>query len=190
MCVLNYLMPDHCEMFWHFSYLWFMKITSISSRAFYTFYRDHIKSKRRSKKNSIKGRQKVLDLQATIWETVAEHYLENQAGVYIDNIGYLCHMIKPERDLSISPFVNEIKYINSNGYKYRHLALELSDKKRYFHLFLNTNLIGKSKAKIAKRTRYRFLYNEVMAKKHAIKDKIIRKVYDKSKLKCKLKTFL
>lgn len=99
-------------------------------------------------------------------------------------------MIRPERELSISYMMKELKYISSNGYRYRHLILDLVDKRRYYHFELSDSLIRQSKVLVSKGRRYRFLYNEVIAKKRIIKDKKVKIVYDKDKLKCKLINFL
>ena len=72
-----------------------MKRTSIQSPYFAAYYHRLMKRKNGFKKGMIRDRGEVLRLLSIIWKTVSEHYVEADAGVYVDNVGYLCHVLIP-----------------------------------------------------------------------------------------------
>lgn len=155
-----------------------MKHSTIYSNYFVSYYHKQMISKKGLMKRTIMDRSEVLSLLSLIWKTVSEHYLENDGGVYIDNIGYLCHMIVPHQKFGISRITNDVIRMGTNGYKYNHTVLDFSSYKRYYHLVISDYLKKKSKNKMNKGKRYRFLYNEVQAKKHIFKDFQIKNVCD------------
>ena len=74
-----------------------MKIASVSDKYFIAFYKRVCKRKKRV----IRDGKELLALQRTIFETIADLYVKNDAGVYVRGIGYLCHMMKKNFDFSI-----------------------------------------------------------------------------------------
>ncbi len=76
-----------------------MKRTSIQSPYFAAYYHRLMKRKNGFKKGMIRDRGEILRLLSIIWKTVSEHYVEADAGVYVDNVGYLCHVLIPGQRL-------------------------------------------------------------------------------------------
>lgn len=167
-----------------------MKHTTISSSYFVSYYRRLMRNKRRKdghKRGTLSNCTECLALLSLIWETVAEHYLQNEGGVYIDNIGYLCHMLIPNQRFGIDPITKDIRRINTNGYRYNHTVLDFGDPKRFFHLTLSDYLQKKAKIVMNDGERYRFLYNEVQAKRYAIKDFHVKNVFNPEELRYRKK---
>lgn len=159
-----------------------MKTTTISSYYFVSFYHKQMRRKNGMKKGTISDRDEVLSLLSIIWQTVAEHYLNNDGGVYVEHIGYLCHMMIPGRKFYVSKMTGDVCRMGTNGIKYNHTCLDFGDTKRYFHLELSGYLKSKSKEKMRSGKKYRFLYNEVMAKMGYGRPWKITKVFDDNKL--------
>lgn len=157
-----------------------MKRTSICNNYFVSFYKRMMKRKQVGKKRIISDRYKVKKLQNIIWETVLEHYIQNEGGVYIDNFGYLCHIINPKRNFGINHLIGEVMNIHTNGHRYRHVVLDFSPKSQYYHIDLSTLTKRKSRNK-----KYKFLYREVCAKRHLGKVPRIPKVFKEEELKCR-----
>lgn len=160
-----------------------MKRTRITSNHFYSFYRRMMRLYKK-KKGLIKDRNDLMDLQSLIWETVADHYLNNEGGVYIDNIGYLCHMMIPCKMLRVSDLFGTLIHGSTNGYKYKHMVLCLDSDKTYFQLDISKALQKKSNDKMSKGKRYKFLYREVMSKIKTLRRERIPVIYKKEELKC------
>lgn len=161
-----------------------MKKTSIATNYFYSFYKRTMASRRIKKGRMISDRSKLLKLQSIIWKTVAEHYIENEGGVYLDNFGYLCHIINPKKNFSINHLIGEVRNIHTGGYKYRHTALDFPFFRRYYHLEIENSVKRKSRDR-----KYKFLYREVLAKRHIEKDFRIFKIFKKGELLCRSKNF-
>lgn len=130
------------------------------SNYFYTFYREWC---RRRRWIGIKDRKEAMALRVIVWHTILEHYLENEGGVYLENLGYLCHMIIPNQSVG-----NKICTLNGkayrNGYRYRHVCLEIRrNRAHYFYLDLSKATMQKSREAMRRGRRYRFLYREVLA---------------------------
>ena len=154
-----------------------VKRVLMSSQDFPAFYRFFMKNSRRGRKRIIKKNADILYLQSVIWKTIVEHYLNNIGGVYIDNLGYLCHRIVPRQSFPITRNKRIVAKIETNGYVYRHECLDFlwmkRDKKIYYHLHLSKILKKKSNELMKKGVKYKFLYREVMAKKHIFREQNI-----------------
>lgn len=173
---LKFLIKNSCK----------MKRTTIQSDFFVAYYHHIYKRKGGYKKGTISNYDEVLKLLSTIWETVYEHYMETDGGVYIDNIGYLCHPIIPaEQKFIVTKTFDNVIREETNGRAYRHTVLDFAEPKRFYHLVLQEYNRKKAVALMNKGKRYRFMYNEVMAKKHIFNDFKIKKVFEDRRLKHK-----
>ena len=50
----------------------------------------------------------ILECQSLIWKVIRDRYLEDEGGVYINNIGYLCHKINPNRKIYLNKLTGTI----------------------------------------------------------------------------------
>ena len=141
-----------------------MKRTSIQSPYFAAYYHRLMKRKNGFKKGMIRDRGEVLRLLSIIWKTVSEHYVEADAGVYVDNVGYLCHVLIPGQRFTVRRDLDIVSRLGTNGYLYNHLAMDFADSKRYYHFVIQDSLKKKLRVKMNKGRRYRFMYNEILAK--------------------------
>ena len=99
-----------------------------------------------------------------IWKTIAEHYIRNEGGVYLDNIGYLCHIIRPEKKFSIRGKLSK-KRVMAGGYGYRHVCLQmemtrLGRMRHYVSVDISGFMKKQCDAFILKGYKYKFLYRE------------------------------
>ena len=133
-----------------------MKIGSVSDKYFIAFYKRVCKRKKRV----IRDGKELLALQRIIFETIADLYVKNDAGVYVRGIGYLCHMMKKNFDFSIK--MGMILNESRNGMGYYHMALEFPEKStKYVHFGLAEYLYEKVMSEALKGKPYRFMYREV-----------------------------
>lgn len=140
-----------------------MKSIKIANVYFVPFYRSLLKKRAARYKHVLSSKEEILECQSLIWRTVAEHYIENDGGVYINNIGYLCHIICPVRKLSICKITNDINRKHTDGYKYTHDCMDFLPKNKYFHLVVQKSLRKKCHDLMNKGKRYKFLYREVQS---------------------------
>lgn len=151
-----------------------LKRHRMNNQYFVSYYFNLMKSRGFSKR-IIKDRSEVLRLQSIIFKTIKEHYVENEGGVYIDNIGYLCHVIRPNRRFFVNKVAKDVIRFKTDGFKYNHIVLDLFGRKKYFYLYMSDSLklfIGK---RMKKGLRYRFLYREIMTICHRKKGKMVHK---------------
>lgn len=159
-----------------------MKGTTVSSKYFAFYYHRVMRGDRKKpKKGMIIDPKEILNIQNEIWKTVADHYINNDGGVYIDHIGYLCHIIVPRQSYVASKYF--VRRQSTNGYRYKHIGLEIEKERRYYHLIPHPYLVLKCKKEMIKGKRYRFLYNEVVTRVDVLRMWIMKKVSDVSKLK-------
>lgn len=148
-----------------------------------------MKQRRIKNRRALSDRDEILKIQALIWETVVEHYIENEGGVYIDNFGYLCHIIRPKKKFIIFRAKNEVARMKTDGYKYDHMVFDFMPVNKYFHVCVLPFLQKKCKMIMNKGRRYKFLYKEVCNKRHLFKGRNLPRVYKKEELRCQQKNF-
>lgn len=140
-----------------------------SSRYFLFYYREWC---RRARKKAMKDDKAIMKIRTLLMETIEEHYLNNEGGVYLENIGYLCHMVVPNRKLLSYTGVGT-KFLTRkkmNGFYYKHLCIPIEKKgTKYYNLDLSWLLVKKCKELMEKGVRYRFLYREVIDRTHRVK---------------------
>lgn len=127
---------------------------------FGSFYKSYLKGRKDSEKSVIPRRDDVLVCQSAIWRAIANNYLSNDGGVFIDHVGYLCHMIKPTRAKHQGPFKPK-RPRKADGYKYYHFCLNLSDEHAYFTIDLLDSLREAIEDYVERGKRYKFMYREV-----------------------------
>ena len=57
----------------------------------------------------------ILECQSLIWKVIRDRYLEDEGGVYINNIGYLCHKINPNRKIDLNKLTGTINRRGTGG---------------------------------------------------------------------------
>lgn len=107
--------------------------------------------------------RRVVDL---LWRTIKKHYVENEGGVYLDNIGYLCHIIKPERKFVLRNSVSKNR-VMTGGYGYRHVCLQMEKtvlgRMRYYaSVDLLKSLKRLCDRNNARGNKYKFFYREIL----------------------------
>lgn len=128
---------------------------SIADKFCHTFYRILISKNRDSLRCSV-NRDEYREIQRELFRTIADEYVNNDSGVFISNLGYLCHIIKPERKVSISKNTGGILRSATNGYLYRHVCLDFFPRGQFYHL--STNLSSTLKVRCKARSRKGFVY--------------------------------
>lgn len=141
---------------------------SLFDKKFISFYYHIMARYRVGIKKTVFDVKDLRKIQSEIFKTIREHYVNNDGGVYINNLGYFCHMMVPESRMAITPFNKTIRYEHTNGYMFKHLVLD--DRKgtgKYYSIFSDVLALVKkeSNTKIKNGKRYKFLYREVESEK-------------------------
>lgn len=135
---------------------------SISTCHFVSFYHKIMRRNEILKKRSISSRRKVLRALSLILETISDRYLLNEGGVYLRNIGYLCHIMNPVRKRRLSNVTGDMVRKHTDGYLYRHVCLDFSEKGRYYHLYNFKTVDDRIKMYMKTNNKtYKFLYRIV-----------------------------
>lgn len=165
-----------------------MKIARIFTNYFWHYYTLFGNGKGRSVMASYSDFKKVIE---AIWKTVRHRYIYNEGGVYIDNIGYLCHIIRPESKPgnSIRISVRNKKRKKKGGYNYRHISIPVGRSRKsvlskYIFLEPLKSIKEESEAVLLAGYRYRFLYREVIEHLRKVHTFRIKRIYNED-LKCK-----
>lgn len=152
---------------------------------YYTLYGNGVNRK------TLKGYSEFREVTTAIWKTVRDHYVHNEGGVYIDNIGYLCHVIRPESKegnaVRLSARMKRRK--KRGGFSYRHVSIPIektrSAYRQKYAVFEPLPVVEmESDEQLLSGERYRFLYREV--KEFARKSMRFRakRIYNKKDLSC------
>lgn len=136
--------------------------------------------KRKTQKRQIKSTTDLNKMHRDIWDAVRILYEESEGGVYINNFGYFCHVIKPHRKWKISGLTKAPIKASTNGYPFRHVLLEVGYKNRYYHVFRSISTrLRKRLDKLISEKRYKLRLNEVISYKNCTKRKNIVSLYKK-----------
>ena len=65
------------------------KSFKILDQYFLRFYRSIMSKNGKRRKHTIVDKNDILECQSLIWKVIRDKYLDNEGGVYINNIGYL-----------------------------------------------------------------------------------------------------
>lgn len=152
---------------------------------FVTFYKDYVKYKRHS---VITDRKDVANILCELWKTVGDHFLTNEGGVYLDNIGYICHVIHTKKRYKY--FDNEVMENNSDGNRYDCAIIPFRYFNRRWNFSVEVSMaLRQSSHKIVKDGyRYRFLYKELKSLLPGRRGWKILKKWNKNFEKCLLKS--
>lgn len=60
--------------------------------------------------------------------------------------------------------------------------MDFADSKKYYHFVIQDSLKKKLRVKMNKGRRYRFMYNEILAKRRVFKDFQIKRVFEDKEL--------
>lgn len=127
---------------------------------FYPYYRSLMQQRESREERRIKSRNEVNKIHSTVWKVISDLYKETKGGVYIDNFGYLCHMVTPERKWAYHKNGDLIR-TKTNGHRYRHLLIDFEGK-QYYHLHNNlTQLLIKELNVLVPKKRYSFMIKEI-----------------------------
>lgn len=121
------------------------------------FYRKIMKNRQRREEYMIKDRKDVCLVHKEIWKAIADAYVENVGGVYLKELGYLCHVLASTKN---SPGkAAQVLY----GRRYRHLVLPIKKGRfyGYYFLWLHKPLIKRCDEYVAQGYRYKFLHRGV-----------------------------
>ena len=92
------------------------------------------------RKHTIVEKNDILECQSLIWKVIRDKYLDNEGGVYINNIGYLCHKINPNRKIYLNKLTGTINRRGTGGYSYVHTCIDFMPRNKYFHLYISPAL--------------------------------------------------
>lgn len=144
---------------------------------FVKFYRSILNQSNLGKSAMIADRKEVLRCQSLIWDVIAKSYLRNDGGVYINNLGYLCHVIRPKARINPNnPYYR--KGVNREaleGYRYIHVCYDFNLKNTYFRIEPSERIKLACRIYMNKGKRYKFLYREVESERETFgKGRIIK----------------
>ena len=137
------------------------KTVSIATQKFAHFFRLVMKKSKKRYKRRVRARQDILQIQSALWMAVRDAYLDNEAGVYIEGLGYLCHVIRPERRF-ISYKLNSGGIIRrmTDGYEYKHCVWWFRPRGEYFHLWLSDYTKALCRSRVREGVEYKLFYKE------------------------------
>lgn len=137
------------------------KSFKILDQYFLRFYRSIMSKNGKRRKHTIVDKNDILECQSLIWKVIRDKYLDNEGGVYINNIGYLCHKINPNRKIYLNKLTGTINRRGTGGYSYVHTCIDFMPRNKYFHLYISPALNKECRLAMKSGRRYKFLYREV-----------------------------
>ena len=151
---------------------------------FATFYKDYAKHKKHS---VLKDRKAIGDIAFKLWETVGDHFLTNEGGVYLDNIGYICHVIRTKKTYKF--FNNIVADDNADGNSYDSVVMPMRyfNRRWNFSVEISEALRKRSSEAVRDGYRYRFLYKELKSLLPGRRGWKILKKWNKKFEKCLLR---
>lgn len=108
------------------------------------------------RKHTIVDKNDILECQSLIWKVIRDKYLDNEGGVYINNIGYLCHKINPNRKIYLNKLTGTINRRGTGGYSYVHTCIDFMPRNKYFHLYISPALNKECRLAMESGRRYKF----------------------------------
>ncbi len=146
---------------------------SISTHHFVSFYHKIMQRNEVFKKRSISSRKRVLKALSLILETIYDRYVLNEGGVYLRNIGYLCHIMNPVRKRRLNLKTGDMYRKFTDGYLYKHICLDFNEKGRYYHLFPFPTLNVEIRLYMRSNNKtYKFLYRIIRSEMNRKKFKV------------------
>lgn len=136
----------------------------MSTWRFIAFYRSILNQSKRGKAAMIPDRKETLRCQSLIWDVIAKSYMRNDGGVYIDNVGYFCHLVNPKRMYRVTRWKDGTVAMTRqgrDGYNYIHSCYDFKPNNTYFRIELSARLKIYCDMYMNKGKRYKFLYREV-----------------------------
>lgn len=146
---------------------------SISTHHFVSFYHKIMQRNEVFKKRSISSRKRALKALSLILETIYDRYVLNEGGVYLRNIGYLCHIMNPVRKRRLNLKTGDMYRKFTDGYLYKHICLDFNEKGRYYHLFPFPTLNVEIRLYMRSNNKtYKFLYRIIRSEMNRKKFKV------------------
>lgn len=144
------------------------------------FYSAIMDRKKRTAKRKIKSKRDLNLIHSAIWSTITRLYEESEGGVYIENVGYFCHVIKTHRKWVVNPLTDAPTRPRTNGYPYRHVVLDMGKQRRCYHIFrsIQTHL-RKKLGRLSPEKRYKLRFNEVVSYINCTKKRKVVSLYKK-----------
>ena len=112
----------------------------LNNKEFEKYYEEYIRKRKIPKERILSNKDDLRKIHNELWKTVQELYVESEGGIYIDNIGYFCHVIQPKRKWRISGLTNRPEMPRTNGYRYRHMVIELHDSRNGLYMINNKKI--------------------------------------------------
>lgn len=107
----------------------------INKDDFIDFYRAFCSRKICANRRQIKDVRAVNRVHLQIWKTISDMYKNAEGGVFIDGIGYFCHVIKPDRKWGMCKMLDVPIRYKTNGFPYRHMVVDSMIKpRRFYHI--------------------------------------------------------
>lgn len=152
---------------------------------FVTYYKDYARHKKHS---VLEDRVAVSRILCELWKTVGDHFLTNEGGVYLDNIGYICHVIRPRK--RYGSFNNGIADNNADGNNYDSTVMPMRyfNRRWNFTVEVSEALRTASSNAVKEGYRYRFLYKELKSLLPGRRGWKILKKWNKNFEKCLLES--
>lgn len=132
-----------------------------NNKEFYLYYREICASYKKREERAIKRESEVRSIHLEIWKVISEMYEEAEGGVYIDNLGYFCHVVNPIRSWGVK-FKGAIQRMKTNGYMYNHIVLDFKGWTQPYHIYKNIIYgLNRNMMRLTPKKRYKFLINEI-----------------------------
>jgi hypothetical protein len=154
-------------------YLWNEQEQTTHGQSFVDYYVDYQKQVAGMNKENCLTRDDwkiIYKIYTALWHTVARHFIENEGGVFLKSLGYLCHLAEVE--VSKFKFIvgcvgkqRDIEVNNRNGHNYHKLLLTDRMNKDYYVMVdtfqrpVNQEIFRR----MGQGVNYRFLYSYTQA---------------------------
>lgn len=130
----------------------------------YFYYKRFCRTILKLKPTDIVSKPEYNKIQGVLWKTIKEHYLNNEGGVCINNLGYFCHLAEIKQQTYAKRVIS--KYIFTNGYKYVSLLWRFPFTKKFqtYYFVMDSIVPGfrrERNSRLEYGVRYRFLKREI-----------------------------
>lgn len=168
---ISFVLPNRTWQYFFYN----MESISVHNRKFVVYYRNLIGRSRYLRRHMIARELDILKCLSLILFVIAKNYVENEGGVFLKRIGYLCHIINPKTKFREYKRTGEICYKRSDGFKYHHICLDnfMTDA-RMFHLKIQASFKRKIYKMFEEGYRYKFLYRMVLSEDRRTRRAIVR----------------
>lgn len=145
---------------------------------FVDFYRTIMGRKKNTTKRQIRGMREIHVVHREIWREIYKSFVEVEGGVYIDGIGYFCHIMNPRRKWRLNSLTKLPRKHRTNGYRYNHILLNVTRSNQYYCMYKYlTDDLKKKLNILTPSKRYKFRLREVKSHINCSKRRKIVSLY-------------